>query len=120
MDILLSVVAGLLYSLAIYMILQSELVKVIIGILILGHASNLFIFVVARLTRGAPAIVPDDLEFVTEPFADPLPQALILTAIVIGFGIQAFAIVLLHRVYRLTGVSEVDELNMTDDIESTD
>ena len=91
-----------------------------ICIIILGHASNLFIFVIARLTRGAPALVPEGLDIVPEPYADPLPQALILTAIVIGFGIQAFGIVLLQRVYRVTGTSEVDKLNSTDLIESTD
>jgi multicomponent Na+:H+ antiporter subunit C len=120
MDILLAVIVGLLYSTAIYLILQRSLVKVIIGVLILGHASNLFIFVVARLTRGAPALVPEGLNFVPEPFADPLPQALILTAIVIGFGIQAFAIVLLQRVYKHTGTSELDLLTATDKIETTD
>jgi multicomponent Na+:H+ antiporter subunit C len=120
MDILLAVIVGLLYSTAIYLILQRSLVKVIIGVLTLGHASNLFIFVVARLTRGAPALVPEGLNFVPEPFADPLPQALILTAIVIGFGIQAFAIVLLQKVYRSTGTSELDLLTSTDQIETTD
>lgn len=120
MDILLAIIVGLLYTTAIYLILQKGLVKVIIGIIILGHASNLFIFVIARLTRGAPALVPEGLDGVPEPFADPLPQALILTAIVIGFGIQAFGIVLLQRVYRVTGTSEVDQLNTTDMIESTD
>jgi multicomponent Na+:H+ antiporter subunit C len=120
MDILLAVLVGLLYSMAVFMILQKELVKIIVGILILGHASNLFIFVVARLTRGAPALIPEGLDHVPEPFADPLPQALILTAIVIGFGIQAFAIVLLQRVYRFTGATEADALTSTDRIESTE
>lgn len=120
MDILLSIIVGLLYGSAIYLILQKGLVKVIIGIIILGHASNLFIFVIARLTRGAPALVPEGMDFVPEPFADPLPQALMLTAIVIGFGIQAFGIVLLQRVYRVTGTSEVDQLTSTDSIEATD
>lgn len=120
MDILLSIIVGLLYASAIYLILQKGLVKVIIGIIILGHASNLFLFVIARLTRGAPAIVPEGMDLVPEPFADPLPQALMLTAIVIGFGIQAFGIVLLQRVYRVTGTSEVDQLTSTDSIEATD
>ncbi len=120
MDILLAIIVGLLYAIAIYQILQRGLVKVIIGIIILGHASNLFIFVIARLTRGAPALVPEGLESVPEPFADPLPQALILTAIVIGFGIQAFGIVLLQRVYKITGTSEVDKLNTTDRIDATE
>ncbi|MFP4366196.1 MAG: Na+/H+ antiporter subunit C [Bacteroidales bacterium] len=119
MDILLAIVVGLLYGTALFMILQKSMVKVIIGVLVLGHASNLFIFVIARLTRGAPALVPDGLEHVPEPFADPLPQALILTAIVIGFGIQAFAIVLLQRVYKTSGTSDIDELNNTDRIEVT-
>jgi hypothetical protein len=65
MDILLAIIVGMLYGMAIYMILQKELVKVIIGILILGHASNFFIFVVARLTRGAPALVPEGLDHIS-------------------------------------------------------
>jgi multicomponent Na+:H+ antiporter subunit C len=120
MDIVLSIIVGLLYTIALYQILQKGLVKVIIGIITLGHASNLFIFVIASLTRGAPALVPEGMEHVPEPYADPLPQALILTAIVIGFGIQAFGIVLLQRVYRVTGTSDIDELNATDMIENTD
>ncbi len=120
MDVLLALVVGLLYATAIYLILQKGLVKVIIGIIVLGHASNLFIFVIARLTRGAPALVPEGMDQVPEPFADPLPQALILTAIVIGFGIQAFGIVLLQRVFKVTGTSEVDKLTSTDSIEAVE
>jgi multicomponent Na+:H+ antiporter subunit C len=120
MDTLLAIIVGLLYATAIYLMLKKGLVKVIIGIIILGHASNLFIFEIARLTRGAPALIPEGLENIPEPFADPLPQALILTAIVIGFGIQAFGIVLLQRVYRTTGTSEIDKFNTTDRIDAVD
>ncbi|NUM69010.1 NADH-quinone oxidoreductase subunit K, partial [candidate division KSB1 bacterium] len=49
-----------------------------------------------------------------EPFADPLPQALILTAIVIGFGVQAFALVLLKRAYQTVGTDDLDEMKSTD------
>jgi multicomponent Na+:H+ antiporter subunit C len=120
MDIILSLVVGLLYALALYMILQKGLVKVIIGVILLGHASNLFLFVISRITRGNPPIVPEGMDTVLEPVADPLPQALILTAIVIGFGIQAFGIVLLQRVYKATGTTLVAELNSTDKIDKKD
>lgn len=120
MDIFLSFVVGLLYALALFMILQKGLVRIIIGIILLGHASNLFLFVVSRLTRGNPPIVPEGMEKVFEPVADPLPQALILTAIVIGFGIQAFGIVLLQRVYKATGTTLVAELSSTDEIDKKD
>lgn len=120
MDVILALIVGLLYAVSLFMILRKGLIRIIIGIIILGHASNLFLFVISRLTRGNPPIVPHGMEMVTEPFADPLPQALILTAIVIGFGIQAFGIVLLQRAYRVTGASVVDDLNTTDKIDKKD
>lgn len=120
MDVILAIVVGLLYAISLFLILQKGLVRIIIGIIILGHASNLFLFVISRLTRGNPPIVPEGMIAVPEPFADPLPQALILTAIVIGFGIQAFGIVLLQRVYRVTGTSVVAELSSTDEIDKKD
>ena len=114
MDILLSIVTGLLYAVGLYLLLHKGRTKMIIGIMVLGYASNLFIFIVARLTRGLPALIlPGDSVMLSE-YADPIPQAFVLTAIVIGFGIQAFAIVLLRQVYLKTGTSNMDELNLTD------
>lgn len=89
----------------------------IIGIMMLGYASNLFLFIVARLVRGIPALIKPDSSVMGEVYADPVPQALVLTAIVIGFGIQAFAIVLLRQVYRKTGTANMDELNTTDKLD---
>lgn len=83
----------------------------------MGHTTNLFLFTISRLTRGEPALVAPDAEKLTGVFADPVPQALILTAIVIGFGIQAFAIVLIKRAYDATGTDDMDKLNVTDKIE---
>ena len=76
--------------------------------------------VIGRLTRGGSAIIADDAVVATEPFADPVPQALLLTAIVIGFGIQAFAIVLIKRVYQAFGTNDLDNMNTTDQIEEKD
>ncbi len=97
MRVLLPVIIGLLYATGIYLILRRSMVKVIFGLVVLGHAANLMIFTVGRLTKGSPAFVPHGATGIAEPFADPLPQALILTAIVIGFGIQAFTIALFKK-----------------------
>jgi multicomponent Na+:H+ antiporter subunit C len=94
--------------------LRRSLVKLIIGLVLLSHAANLLIFTIAGLTRGRPPLILADATTVTEPFADPLPQALILTAIVIGFGIQAFALVLFKRVYQTVGADDLDDMKATD------
>ncbi len=114
MGLLLAILTGALYTAAFYMMLRRSLVKLIIGLVLLGHASNLCIFTLGRLSKGNPPFIPLQGEVVPEPYADPLPQALILTAIVIGFGIQAFAIVLIKRVYQETGSDDLDELQLTD------
>jgi multicomponent Na+:H+ antiporter subunit C len=98
--------------------LKKSLVRLIIGIILLGHATNLFLLIIGRATKGIPAFIKEGSAIPEAGFADPLPQALILTAIVIGFGIQAFAIILLKRIYQTTGTSNLDELNNTDQIET--
>ncbi len=116
MTFLLAVIVGVLYAAGTYLILRRSLVKVIFGLILLGHAANLMIFTVGRLTKGAPAFVPQGTEAFVEPFADPLPQALILTAIVIGFGVQAFTIVLFKRTYQSLGTEDLDKMRHTDEL----
>lgn len=115
MGFLLAIMTGILYSAAIYMMLRRSLVKLIIGLVLLGHASNMAIFTLGRLSKGNPPFIAEGADMVTGPYADPVPQALILTAIVIGFGIQAFAIVLIKRVYQETRSDDLDKLQTTDD-----
>jgi multicomponent Na+:H+ antiporter subunit C len=115
MGLLLALITGILYAAAFYMMLRRSLVKLIIGLVLLGHASNMAIFTMGRLSKGNPPFIAEGAEVVTEPYADPVPQALILTAIVIGFGIQAFAIVLIKRVYQETRSDDLDKLQTTDD-----
>ncbi len=82
----------------------------------LSHAANLFLFTVGGLTRGKVPLIPADSTsgvIDATAVADPLPQALILTAIVIGFGVQAFALVLFKRVYKTSGSDDLDELGRT-------
>lgn len=116
MTFMLAVIVGVLYAAGTYLILRRSVVKVIFGLIFLGHAANLMIFTVGRLTKGAPAFVPEGAEAITEPFADPLPQALILTAIVIGFGVQAFTIVLFKRTYQTVGTEDLDKMKSTDQL----
>lgn len=114
MEILLAIVVGGLYAAGLYMMMRRSIVKLIIGLVLLGHATNLLIFAVGRVVRGeTPLISPTDL-VLTPPYADPLPQALILTAIVIGFGVQAFAIVLFKRVYQSVQTDDLDAIHSTE------
>ena len=117
MELLLPFLIGILFSASLYLILHRHFFKLILGLILFGLATNLFLFVIGRLTRGGSAIISQDERVATEPFADPVPQALLLTAIVIGFGIQAFAIVLIKRVYQSFGTTDLDDMNTTDQIE---
>ncbi len=114
MEILLSFLVGGLFAGAIYMILRRCVVKLIIGLALLSHASNLLIFTIGRIMRGKAPIIDAGAKQITEAVADPLPQALILTAIVISFGLTAFVIVLIEQLYQVMGVDDVDKLKVTD------
>lgn len=114
MQFWLAIVIGCLYSAGIYMILRRSLTKLIIGFGLLSHGANLLIFTAGGLTRAHPPIVPVGATKVAGEIADPLPQALILTAIVISFSVTAFALVLFHRVYEEVHTDDPDDLKATD------
>jgi multicomponent Na+:H+ antiporter subunit C len=113
-EIVMAFVVGGLYAAAIYMMLRRSIVKLVIGLVLLSNAANLLIFTAAGLTRGAPPLI--NVGDVLPPgiSADPLAQALILTAIVIGFGVLAFAVVLIHRAFEVVGVDDMDKMKDTD------
>lgn len=117
METLLALTVGGLYAAAIYMMLRRSIAKFIIGLVLLGHATHLLIFTVGRTVRNAPPLIPAGAEQLTRPFTDPLPQALILTAIVISFGVQAFALVLVKRVYQTRSTGDLDQMRATDRLE---
>ena len=108
MEIILAVMIGGLYASAIYMILRRSLVKILIGIVLLSQATNMLIFTSPGLTRGnSPVIKPGEMAL-SQPYSDPLPQALVLTAIVISFGLTAFALALTYRAYKSVGTDDLD------------
>ena len=108
MNLVLSVLVGALFAGALYMVLRRNVVKLIIGFILLGHASNLLLFTAAGLVRGEPPLLAEARPFSARPVADPVPQALILTAIVIGFGVSAFSLVLVHRAHEEFGHGDLD------------
>jgi multicomponent Na+:H+ antiporter subunit C len=110
MNVLLALLAGLLTAAGVYLLLQRSLLRMLFGVILLSNAVNLILFVAGRTMRAAPPIVPDGLTAPAAAVANPLPQALILTAIVIGFGLVAFAFVLLSRTSATFETLDADEL----------
>jgi multicomponent Na+:H+ antiporter subunit C len=114
MEVLLAVVVGGLYASGVYMLLRRSIIKVIFGLALVSHAANLLIFTSAGLTRGRAPLVPIGGSIAAGEIADPLPQALILTAIVISFGVVAFAMVLFRRAWEEAGTDDTDEMRTTE------
>ncbi len=110
MEIVFAIVSGVLYATGLYLMLRRRLAQIIIGLGLLSNGTNMLIFAAGGLTRSNPPVIPaGDLEPMS-PYADPIPQALILTAIVIGFGVLAFTLVLAHRVHQSLGTDDVDDI----------
>jgi len=107
-EILLALTSGVLYAAGIYLVLRRRLAQLIIGIGLLSNGTNMLIFTAGGLTRARPPVVPEGAQALTAPYADPVPQALVLTAIVIGFGLLAFSLVLAHRVHDTLGTDDID------------
>jgi multicomponent Na+:H+ antiporter subunit C len=110
---LLAVVIGALYSTGFYMMMRRSLLKLVIGLALLSHATNLLIFTVSGVSRGQPPLLEGGV-VPTMQVSDPLPQALILTALVISFGVLAFALALVQRTYESVGTDDLDEMRSTD------
>lgn len=114
MELLLVMLIGLLYASGIYLMFRRSMVKLLLGLLLLGNGANMLIFLMGELVKGEPPIIDQASTMFTGAYADPVPQSLILTAIVISFGLQSFAIILLKRVYSITGSDDLDSLNVQD------
>lgn len=114
METLLALVIGVLYAAGLYMLMRRSVVKLLIGLALMTNAANLLIFTASGLTRGNSPLIESGESALEPPYSDPVPQALILTAIVIGFGILAFTAALVHRSYQMVGTDDLDRMNTTD------
>ncbi|WP_099865579.1 NADH-quinone oxidoreductase subunit K [Pararhizobium haloflavum] len=100
-----------LMGVGIYLMLSRHLMRMLFGVVILSTAANLLIFVSGGLQAVAPPIIQGDMNILGETAANPLPQALILTAIVIGFALVAFAAALVLKAYGTIGSVFTDDQN---------
>ena len=104
MEALVASAVGVMFGSGVYLMLRARTFPVVVGLALFTYAINLMIFLSGRLMVGeAPVIRPD-----ATVYPDPLPQALVLTAIVIAFGMTAFVIVLALRAHRELGTDHVD------------
>lgn len=115
METILAFVIGGLFAASFYLMLRRSLVKLVFALMLFGQAVNLTIFTAAGLTRGRPPLILDGATTLGTPFADPLPQALILTAIVIGFGVLAFTLALVRRAHEVMGTDDLDQMKEGDE-----
>lgn len=109
-----AVLTGLFAAAGIYLILSRALIRTVIGIVLLGNGVNLLIFVAGRLNRAAPPILAASGNVRAPGVVNPLPQALILTAIVIGFAMFAFLAALALRAYQTVDADNTDHLRLTE------
>ena len=115
MEALWSIVVGLLVAIGIFLLLERHIMRVLFGLVLLSNAINLGIFTAGRLTTGNPALIPVGAALPHANAANSLPQALILTAIVIGFGLLVFALILCYRAYSEFGKANIDELQLSEE-----
>lgn len=107
METLITILTGVLVTVATYLILSKSVLRIILGTAILTHAGHLMIMTMGGLKTGQVPILGDEN---VGSFVDPLPQALILTSIVISFAVTALMLVLAYRTYQTLGTDNLDEL----------
>ena len=114
MDYVIAALVGCFVALGVYLLLSRSLIRMLLGLVVLGNGVNLLIFTAGRLTRGIAPIVPGGLAQPSGPIANPLPQALILTAIVIGFAMFSFLLLLAYRAYRVLDADNTDTMRLAE------
>ena len=108
MQLLCAILAGIIVAASIYLILDRHLIRFIFGLVLAGNAVNLMIFTVGRLESRRPPLIGDQVTAMTVTYANALPQALILTAIVIGFALLSFVFILFYRAYQSLGTVDTE------------
>lgn len=107
MEIVLGGLIGVLMAASVWLMLSRDLVKFLFGLILIGNVANLVIFLSGGLTLGAPPLIGNDAD---ETYANALPQALVLTAIVIGFALVSFTLILAMRAWQALGTTDVEEM----------
>lgn len=100
---------GVLVAASAYLVMSRNVLRIVLGLLVLGNAANLSIFLAGRMGERTPPLVPDGAQALLGS-ANPLPQALILTAIVISFALIAFTVILFESAHRRFATLDTEEL----------
>lgn len=111
METLIILLVGVLTAVAIYLVLSKSLIRVILGTAIFSHAVHLLILSMGGLKKGTVPLLGEE----AASYVDALPQALILTAIVISFAVTAFILVLAYRAYQELGTDDLEEMRGVND-----
>jgi len=114
MEQVIALLVGALTAGAVWLMLSRNVVRFLFGLVLISNAANLVIFASGRLTLGAPPLIDPGADAPPALVANALPQALVLTAIVIGFGLFAFALALVFRTYTALGTVDSDEMRLAE------
>lgn len=114
METLLSLICGFMVAASLYLMLSGNLIRFIFGLALATNAVNLLIFVAGRLSQTHPPLIDPDAGVAAQPMANALPQALILTAIVIGFALLTFVFILFYRAYQALGTVETELMRVSE------
>ena len=106
MTTLLALTIGVLFGTGTFLLVRRNALKVIIGLSLISHGANVLLVTSGGSSGNYPPIIGPT----ATAYVDPLPQALVLTAIVISFGVTAFLVVLLYRLYKRTGTVDMDQI----------
>ena len=117
MDYVIAALVGCFIALGIYLLLSRSVIRMLLGMVVFGNGVNLLIFTAGRLTQAVPPIVPPGLDQPEGAIANPLPQALILTAIVIGFAMFSFLLVLAFRAYQSLDADNTDTMRVAEPVD---
>jgi multicomponent Na+:H+ antiporter subunit C len=118
MEFVLSLLIGVYFAASVYLMLSRHVIRLLLGAALLSNAVNLLIFTAGRLTHEVPAVIPLGLTAPPTVTANPLPQALVLTAIVIAFSIFAFLLVLAMRAYQELGTDDTDHMRVAEPVDA--
>ena len=116
MEAVLALLVGVFFAVAVYLMMSQYTVRILLGVAVLGNGVNLLIFTAGRITREIPPIIDVALDVPETATANPLPQALILTAIVISFSFFAFLLVLGYRAFQELKTDNINEMRMAEPV----
>ena len=117
MEPVMAVLVGVMVAGSVYLILGHNLIRFIFGLVLASNAVNLLLFTGGRLAESSPPLIPEGALTPAGPVANALPQALMLTAIVIGFALLVFIFVLFYRAYQEIGTVDTEFMRLAEPVD---